>query len=123
MKRFAVILIAVSGLLSAALVQSQTNAPAPPMGQYGGRGMTHEERMNKLSEELNLTEEQRTNVQAVFDDMRQKIQAAVEEAKSNADTQLQGILTTDQYQKLQSMWMEHQHHYEHHMSPGGAGGQ
>jgi Spy/CpxP family protein refolding chaperone len=86
-------------------VLGQTNN-APADGQRWHRGEDH---LQRLTQELNLTPEQQTNVQAVLEQMRQQIQSAVVEAKTNADTQLQTILTPQQYQKFQSMWQEHQH--------------
>ena len=103
-------LIAAAGLLSLSQVQAQTNNATPPMGNHGWHGSkTPEERMNRLSEKLNLTDEQKTKVQAVFEDMWQQMG----EAKSNANTQLQQILTPEQYQELQNM-KQRKHHRHHH---------
>ncbi|HWI57070.1 MAG TPA: hypothetical protein VNZ22_07575 [Bacillota bacterium] len=117
MKKLKVIvpLIAVTGLFAMGQVQSQTNnnESAPPMDHHGGHRMGPEEHLNKLSEELNLTDQQKSQVQGVFDQMRQQVQAAVQEAKTNADTQLQEILTPEQYQKFQSLWQQHQHRWGH----------
>lgn len=110
MKKLTTILVALSGLLCGGPVQSQTNNAAPPGGQPGWRSESADERFNRLSQELNLTEEQKAKVRATFDETRQKIQAAVEEARSNAEAQLQSVLTPDQYQKLQNLWQQHGHH-------------
>ncbi len=110
MKRYAAVLIAIAGLLAGGQVRSQTNNTPPPMGHYGGRGMSPDERFNKLSEKLNLNDDQKAKVRATFEDTRQKIQAAIEEARSNADTQLQTVLSPEQYQKLQSLWQQHGPH-------------
>lgn len=123
MTKFAALFVAAAGLISAGQAQAQNAnpAPPPPMGPHGGHGMmSPDERMNRLSQELNLTDQQKTNVEAVFDNMREKIQTAVEQAKTNADTQLQGILTPEQYQKLQSMWEQRQQQFHHHPGGGGA---
>ncbi|HYG35894.1 MAG TPA: hypothetical protein VEC99_13975 [Clostridia bacterium] len=76
--------------------------------------MTSEEGLSRLSEALNLTEEQKPQVQAVFDETREKIEAAVQEARTNAETKLQGILTAEQYEKLQDMFKQHQRRMEQH---------
>lgn len=115
MKKLTIVLVALGGLLCGASVHSQTNNMAPPMGQPGMRGESPDERFNRLSQELNLSEDQKAKVQATFEQTRQKIQAAIEEARSNAETQLQSVLTPEQYQKLQSMWQQH----EHRMGNGG----
>jgi Spy/CpxP family protein refolding chaperone len=113
MKKIATTFMAVAGLLSLSQVQAQTAPPAPPPDHHEGwRAMTPEERFNRFSEELNLTEEQKPKVKGVFDEMRQKVQAA----RTNADSELQGILTPEQYQKMQSMWEQHGHP---HMGKGG----
>ena len=116
MKKLTTVLVALSGLLCGAQVQSQTNNAAPPMGHPGGRGESPDERFNRLSQELNLSEDQKAKVRATFEETRQKIQAAIEEARSNAEAQLQSVLSSEQYQKLQNLWQSH----EHHMGNGGA---
>ena len=70
--------------------------------------MTPEQRFEHLSEELNLTEDQKPKVKAIIDDWH----AAMMEAKTNAETQLEAALTPEQYQKFQSM-MEHKKHHLH----------
>lgn len=103
-------LIAAAGLLSLSQVQAQTNNATPPMGNHGWHGAkTPEERLNRLSERLNLTDEQKSKVQAVFETMHQQIQ----EVKTNADTQLQQILTPEQYQEFQNL-RQRKHHWHHH---------
>ncbi len=105
-------LIAVTALLSLSQLQAQTNNTPPPGHPHGWHhGMAPEHRLERLSEELNLTNEQKPKVQAVFEQMRQQIQEAFQAAKTNVDTQLQGILTPEQYQKFQSIWQEHQQHW------------
>ena len=116
MKRFSAICVAIAAVLAGGPVQSQTNNVAPPMGQGRPQGMTSEDRLNRLSEVLNLNEEQKAKVEATFEETRQKVQAAIIEARSNAEAQLQQILTPEQYHKLQAYWA----HPEHHGMGGGA---
>ena len=111
MKRFTAVIIVITGLLAGGRLLSQNNNAAPPMGHNGMHGQTPEERFNKLSEELNLSEDQKAKVQSTFEETRQKIQAAIIEARSNADAQLQQVLSPEQYQKLQNLWQQHEHHW------------
>jgi len=113
MKRIVPVIIAATGLLLAGQVQSQPTPPTPPPPR-GDSG----QHFNKLSQELNLSDQQKPQVQAIFQEMTQKIQAAVEQARTNADSQLQGVLTSDQYQKLQNMWEQHQQKFERHWGHG-----
>ncbi len=74
-------------------------------------GLTPDQRMNYLAQQLNLTDQQKANVQAVFEQMRDSITTAVQEARTNADGQLQRVLSPEQYQKLQTLWAAHQRHF------------
>ncbi len=100
-------------------VYAQNNQTPPAHHQGGHQDMSPQDRFNQLSQELNLSPDQKPRVQAVFEDMFQNIRTAVEEARTNADTQLQQILTPEQYQQLQTLWDKHQKHFEHHMGNGG----
>jgi Spy/CpxP family protein refolding chaperone len=97
-------ILAAAVLLSSGLILAQTNTMPP--GQHAWHGMSSAERMDRLAQELNLTDEQKTNVQSAFDQMRQTMQ----EARTNLDNQLQGIMTPEQYQKFESMREQHMHH-------------
>ncbi len=76
-----------------------------------------ENRFNRLSDELDLTADQKPKVQAIFEELRIKI----EDARTNADTELQGVLTPEQYQKLQNHWQAHKRHW-HNQQGNGEGG-
>lgn len=56
-----------------------------------------------LGRELNLNTNQQSRVQAVIAETREKIRMAVQQAMTNADAQLQRILTPEQYKKLQEI--------------------
>ncbi len=101
--RFMPGLLAVSTLLGIAATPAPTNNPASPQRRPGPQRSAPATGSDRLSEELNLTEDQKTKVQAVFDEMRQKVQTAILEARTNADTELHQILSPEQYQKLQDM--------------------
>ncbi len=91
---------------------TETPVPAPDNGRSED-GARNGDRLAGLANALGLTEEQRTQVQTIFDDMRQKIETAVEEARTQANTDLQKILSADQYQKLQGMMESHERHWKH----------
>lgn len=95
-----------------------TTTNAPPADHHKG-DMSPEGHMNALSQQLNLTEDQKTKVQAVFNQMRQQMQTAFETAKTNADTQLQTILKPEQYQQLQAMFQQHDPHFNQKGQGGG----
>ncbi len=103
------------GMVSAALVgfgsaRAQTNTPAVSSKSPSGSASETdpESPINLLGRELNLNRDQKAKVQAVFEETRSKIQAAVQQAMTNADSQLHHILTPDQYRKLQRIEQEHQ---------------
>lgn len=116
LKQFVPAILTTAALLSPGLANAQTNSYPPP-DERQWHGMTPAERLDRLGQELGLSDEQKTNVQAAFDDMRQHI----EEARTNLDSQLQGILTPEQYQKFQTMREEKMHHWKNHS--GGSSGQ
>ncbi|MGH7971830.1 MAG: hypothetical protein ACREIC_24215 [Limisphaerales bacterium] len=96
--------IAAAGMAAFSHCQAQTNSNAigtsPPHQQ--GR-VEADDPMDRLGQELKLSDAQKNKVQNVFHETRQKIQSAVQEAMTNADNELQRILTPEQYQKLQSL--------------------
>lgn len=75
--------------------------------------MEVEDPMERLGQELKLSDTQKNKVQNVFQETRKKIQSAVQEAMTNADTELQQILTPQQYQKLQSLEHPHSRSQDH----------
>lgn len=116
LKQFVPAILATAALLSAGLATNAQTNNYPPPDEHHRYGMTPGERLDRLGQELGLSDEQKTNVQAAFDDMRQR----VEEARTNLDSQLQGILTPEQYQKFQNMREEKMHHWKNH-SNGSSG--
>ncbi len=100
------VLVALAAFMSFSQIRAQTSAQAPAAGTWQGPeggGISREERPRDLGQELKLSDQQRTNVLAVFEQMRQKMEAVAQELGSNADQQLQRILTPEQYQKLQAL--------------------
>jgi Spy/CpxP family protein refolding chaperone len=95
--------------------------PARPQGQ---------DRVARLTEQLKLTPEQQTKVEALFKDERDKAKdlrdqsqslpqeerrAKMREMREGMDTKMKGILTPDQYEKWKAMRQQGQR-------PGGQGG-
>jgi len=113
--------IAVASMFEFNQCQAQTNSNAaitsPPNQQ---RRVEVDDPMERLGKELKLSDAQKNKVQTVFQKTREKIQNAVQEAMTNADTELHRILTPEQYQKLQSL--EHPRSREEDHSAGGEGG-
>ncbi len=105
------ILVTVAAVISSSQAIAQNakqQTPASERQQASPGGNTREEQPRSLGEELNLTAQQRTNVLAVFEETQKKIEAAVQDLSSNADRQLQRILTPQQYQKLQALSKQHE---------------
>src|SRR6185369_11166396 len=72
----------------------------------GGSG----NRMDELSERLQLTADQKTKVQEIFSDTREQLRAVrreteprMEEIRRQADGRLQTVLTADQWQRFQRL--------------------
>lgn len=77
----------------------------------GGQG----NRIDELSERLQLTADQKTKVQEIFSDTREQLRAArqemeprMTEIRRQADGRLQTVLTPEQWQKFQRMRDERQ---------------
>jgi len=100
---FVAVLTALT-LFSHAHAQTNSPPPLPPVGRPGSQGSTRsQDPVSLLGKELNLDTNQQSKVQAVVAETREKIRAAVQQAMTNADAQLQRILTPEQYQKLQEI--------------------
>jgi periplasmic protein CpxP/Spy len=73
-------------------------------------------RIDELSERLQLTADQKTKVQEIFSDTREQIRAArremepkMAEIRRQADGRLQTVLTPEQWQQFQRLRDERQH--------------
>ena len=81
------------------------------LARGGGSG----NRIDELSERLQLTAEQKTKVQEIFSDTREQLRAArqemeprMAEIRRQADGRLQTVLTPEQWEKFQHMREERQ---------------
>ncbi len=101
--------VAAWGLLQA---QPQPPEPGPPPDHPQHWQMSPEQKLNQLSQQLNLTPDQQSKLQAVFQEMHTNIVNAIEEARTNANTQLQQILTPQQYQQFQALWQQHERRWK-----------
>ncbi len=75
---------------------------------WGPRGGGN--RMDELSERLQLTADQKTKVQEIFNDTREQLRAVreeteprMEEIRRQADGRLQTVLTPDQWERFQRL--------------------
>jgi len=75
---------------------------------WGSRGGGN--RMDELSERLQLTADQKTKVQEIFNDTREQLRAVrreteprMEEIRRQADGRLQTVLTPDQWERFQRL--------------------
>lgn len=75
---------------------------------HGGGGPRN--RMDELSERLQLREDQKVKVQEIFSDTREQLRAVrrdteprMEEIRRQADGRLQTVLTAEQWQQFQSI--------------------
>jgi len=77
---------------------------------YRGWGPHGGNRMDELSERLQLTADQKTKVQEIFNDTREQLRAVrreteprMDEIRRQADGRLQTVLTPDQWQQFQRL--------------------
>jgi Spy/CpxP family protein refolding chaperone len=77
---------------------------------WGPRGPGRDNRMDELSERLQLTADQKTKVQEIFNDTREQLRAVrretkprMEEIRRQADGRLQTVLTPEQWQQFQRL--------------------
>lgn len=94
---------AAAGALALNAYRSWSHASAGP---DGGRG----DRFARMLERLNLTPEQKTEVQQILADTREQVRAAraeteprMAEIRRHTDERLQKILTAEQWQQFQQM--------------------
>lgn len=111
-------ILALGGLLlcsTAAIAQDTNNAGAGKDGKQGKRGFpTIEERMDRLTKELNLTADQKPKVKTALEEQRKELQGVRDlsqderrekfrSSQQELDKKLKAILTPEQYQKYESM--------------------
>lgn len=102
--RVAALLIFVLGFTAGILAMNVYRGWAP----RGVPGIGN--RMDELSERLQLTADQKTKVQEIFNDTREQLRAVrqeaeprMEEIRRQADGRLQTVLTPEQWQQFQRL--------------------
>lgn len=105
--RIAALIIFVLGFTAGILALNLYRRARP----FGGGN-----RMDELSERLQLTADQKTKVQEIFSDTRDQIRGVrremepkINEIRRQADGRLQTVLTPDQWQQFQKLRDERQH--------------
>ncbi len=103
--RGAATIIFLLGFTAGALAWNAYRSWQRPGGSQQGQ-----DRFQKMVKDLQLNEEQKTQVQQIFDDTREKLAALrreseprVKEIRSQADERMQKVLTPDQWQRFQQM--------------------
>ena len=101
--RVAALIIFVLGFTAGILALNVYRGWAP-------RGGGRDNRMDELSERLQLTADQKTKVQEIFNDTREQLRAVrqetqprMDEIRRQADGRLQTVLTPDQWQRFQRL--------------------
>jgi hypothetical protein len=107
------------------------------LAQYGGQGHRHQmpsvdDQVNRLSENLNLTDSQKTQVRTILQDQQDKLNALRQnsslsredrhtkmmEIHQRASGQIRGLLNEDQQKKYDVMEKERQQEMQHHERGG-----
>ena len=109
MKLELITLAAISALTLASSVLANDPADAGK-DRHGDRGGRHGSPLDRMTEELNLTPEQKAKVQPIMDQVKPQLEnihrEAMEKAKAvmdQAKAQIRPMLTPDQQKKLDEM--------------------
>ena len=116
MKRQLLTLAAIAGISVAGFAWAQPGADCPAGGGAAGwHGHGGGSPLDRLSETLNLTADQKAKVQPILDQAKPQLQAihqdAMQKAKAvldNATTQIRPLLNADQQTKLDNLQKAHQ---------------
>ena len=102
--RLAVLVLFVVGFLAGALAMNMYRGRQWPP-RSGGRGG-----FEQMIERLNLTQDQRTQVENIFEDARNQLaelrresEPRFREVRKNTDERLQAVLTSEQWEQFQEM--------------------
>lgn len=140
MKRLTLLVSTALILLGAVLVYGQDNSEAAS-GQsprkQDGAAMSPENRLARLSQQLNLTGDQKTKIKPILQDEGKQAQsvrndtslsrqdrfAKMQEIRKNTFGQIRPILTSDQQAKLDNMLQQQEQRRGHGGRRGQLGGQ
>lgn len=91
----------------------------------GGRGGRHHMSLDKMTEQLNLTPEQKAKVQPILDQVKPQLETihreAMEKSKAvmeDAMNQIRPVLTPEQQKKLEEVRNDRRGHRGHHRQEG-----
>ena len=106
--RTAVIIIFIIGFVAGALsmnIYRSKQLPSGPSRMWS--------RYDQMLDSLNLSPDQKTKVEAIFDDARARLieirkesEPKFREVRKQTDSQLQGVLTSEQWEQFQQMVSE-----------------
>jgi Spy/CpxP family protein refolding chaperone len=126
----AAVLLAGSCALWAQADQPQAAPSGPPQGQMRGRGPNAERELGQLTQTLSLTPDQQTQVKALLEQRRGKMEALrsgenpptreqMQAIRKDTDAKISALLNDDQKTKF-AAWQ--QQRMEGRRGPGGPGG-
>jgi Spy/CpxP family protein refolding chaperone len=111
--RLAAIALFALGFLAGALVLNLYHSRNLPAGGGGPRGGSRISRTESLTEQLNLTAEQSTEVDKIFNEartqlteLRKQSEPKFSEIRKQTEERLQQILTAEQWQQFQQLKSE-----------------
>jgi periplasmic protein CpxP/Spy len=123
-KTLAFAALVAGSLLAGTALQAQDSTNTPPAGKHtGGPGMHGRPNIDQMAKELNLTDDQKTKVEAAMQDQQAKMKALhsdtslskedrhakVKEIHEGFTAKMKEILTPDQFEK----WQKHMQHHPH----------
>ena len=128
--------LAAAGLLMlTSTLQAQTNTP--PGGRRAGRGMSVEQRVDRLSEQLKLTDAQKPKVKALLEEentktrelrrdtalSRQERNTKMRSLREESNKKMKEILSAEQFKKYEEMEAQRaQQRGRRNQNRNGAGG-
>ena len=107
--------LALGGLIACSTLATAQNAPGADAKKGGKKGYSIEQRMERMTTELNLTDEQKPKVKAVLEDEQKKMQelrdetdrdarrTKMQEMRKESEKKMKAILNEDQFKKYQEM--------------------
>ncbi len=118
----------IGGLLACSMLATAQDATNAPARKGGKRGFSVEQQLERMTTQLNLTDEQKPKVKAALDDQQKKLhemrgdtnltrEERMEKMKTmraDMEKKMKGILNPDQFEKWQKS-----HEQFHKKGPGG----
>jgi protein CpxP len=104
--------LALGGLVACSTLATAQNAPG---GKGGKKGYTVEQQMERLTEQLTLTDAQKPKVKAVLEEQQKKMQelrsetdqdtrrTKMQDLRKETEKKMKEILNEDQFKKYQEM--------------------